>query len=692
MPTSLELLSDPAHGLVREVRPAQLQMASSVEEVLTNGGVYFAEGPVGCGKSFAYLTPSLLAEGRRIVVATAKKQLQDQVVEKDLPAIIGAVGEEAMRPLLRHPDGGTFVAASAMKGKANYACRMLSRKHDPSGDYLSFLQKSRFGDRGDYQGTPPPWWNEATAEGCIGRGCDVSSSCGYLRLKGMVSLSRVVVVNHHLLGSDMYYGHGKMVGGPFDILIVDEAHKLSDGIRAAFTVKVSQSAIQDVFDAVDKTPFSLTAFGGEGNNLLATWQDMFAALPDRHYKEPHSRDIPVFPRGAEAAIRGLEHVDLGLAKTLGQYGVKGDPSDASFWDQIAAVNAGDDVKGGLATLGQARRKFGELARGVRTLQGKIKPLEGEEPEDYEVRKTRILENTVVSAFADRRGRFHINCSPVNLGGIAKNYFKGVKSVVLTSATLAVNDSFDHLEDVVGVKPTKAEVLPSAFDYKKHGFLYVPKDLPFRTRQAPDYQQSVDARVQRAVDLCRLSQGGAFILTTANDELDAFAMRMKHEFPGRAYAQSHAKRDWDGEPAAILAMYRQTPDAILIGSKSFWEGVDVVGGQLRLVIIAKLPFPIYGDPIVKARERLAGDKAFAKVQMVDMLTDLRQGAGRLIRSKDDRGIVAILDSRVWEKSYGRQVRSALQFPVTSNFADCEKQLPRMVEYFKRLEARGPDGDN
>ena len=181
----------------------------------------------------------------------------------------------------------------------------------------------------------------------------------------------------------------------------------------------------------------------------------------------------------------------------------------------------------------------------------------------------------------------------------------------------------------------------------------------------------------------LAGGGAFILTTANDELDEYATALKAKFPGRVFVQGHAKNSWDGDPQAILERYRATPDSVLVGSKSFWEGVDVQGEALRLVIISKLPFPMVNDPIVKAREKLAGASAFQQVQMVDMLTDLRQGVGRLIRSKTDRGVVAILDNRLWHKSYGRRVRSILQFPVTSDFAQCESYLPKLAAHFRRL---------
>ncbi len=681
MPTALDFLSDPVLGLIREVRASQQQMASSIEEVLQNGGVYFSEAGTGTGKSLAYLTPSILTSGRRIVVATAKKTLQDQVSGKDLPAVARAVGPEELNRVLTGEDGKKFLLATVRKGNGNYACRLGADKHKPDFFYEDFLRSSKYGDRADFKGAVPTWFPAATAEQCVGKGCKYSSTCGYMRLKGDLSQSRMVVMNHHLLGADMYYGLGKMTGGPFDVLIIDEAHKLAEGIRSAFTVKVSENTVEALINDLKGMPWPFHA----PLKLKEVWEAMFNALPNRHYKEPHTREITVFPEHSETVIDGLGEIDIELAKTLKLYGVTGGPSDPEMWAAIGEVQD-DEVKGFLASLAQARRKMAETSRGILTMQGRVKPLENEEPEDYDMRKSRILENTVAYGAADHRGTFHLYCAPINMGGLVKNYFKSVKSVVLTSATLAVGDKFDHVSDVVGVDSTKCEVLPSTFDYSAQGFLYVPRDIPYRNRNADDYEEIMKHKVNRALYLCQLSQGGAFVLTTANDELDMFASALKRAFPGRVFVQGHGRNAWDGDPATILEQYLRTPNSILVGSKSFWEGVDVVGERLRLVIISKLPFPIFNDPIVKARERVAGAAAFQRVQLVDMLTDLRQGAGRLIRSKTDRGVVAVLDSRIWEKRYGKQVRTALQFPVTDSLAQCETYLPKFVSYFQRMNQK------
>lgn len=668
------LLSDPTLGLVSEVRPSQLRMARHVTRVLADGGAAFVEAGVATGKTFAYLVPTLLAQGRRVVVATAKKQLQDQVVGKDLPAIGTALGD-GMRPLLLDANGVPQLLATPLKGKGNYACRSLGvplSKKDPDGLYDYFLSMSRYGDRADYPGYVPRWWGGATAEECVGKRCPQADECGFIRVKREATQSKVVIVNHHVLGAEMFYGLGKLVGGPYDVLIVDEAHKLADGVRAAFTNRLSEDSIETIVALLARTS---TAFPMV-KRLVAPWSRMFSSIPNRHWREPSLRDIPAL--GDDQAV---DDVLGALATSLGEI----DKTLELFGDDDSMMES--SVQRDLALMSQARRRLDGLERGVRLGQGRVSLKEGEDEMEYEQRREKLLANTAVYASQDHQGNVQVHCAPIELGGIAKQYLSQIRTVVLCSATLAINGSFEHVSRMTGLVPAVTDVLPSPFDYDRQGFVYVPRDLPVVPRTADNYEQVGRDRVERICRLVELSNGGAFVLTTANDELDAIASELKRRFPGRTFAQGHRKNQWDGDPQSVLTQYLGVPNAILVGSKSFWEGVDVVGGQLRLVIVAKLPFPQYGDPIIKARERVA-ENAFRDVQMADMLIDLRQGVGRLIRSKEDRGCVAILDSRVWTKSYGGAALSSLPWSrdvVTSDLAIVEKYLPKYAAYFNRKVA-------
>jgi Rad3-related DNA helicase len=698
MRTVTDYLTDPAHGLVREARPPQIIMANSIEEVLRDGGAYFCEAPVATGKTYAYLLPALLAAGRRVVVATAKKGLQDQIVGKDFPTL---------KRVLNQPSA----TAIPLKGKGNYACELsamtiLAKNPDDGAPYMDFLRRNLYGDRAEYPGMPPRWWGSASAEDCVGKRCDYFDNCGYVRLKRDVSQSKLIVINHHVLGAEMYFGHGKLVGGPYDVLIIDEAHTLAAGIRSAFTHRVSEDSITALNDLLKRTSSTFPSIG----KLLEPWKAMFEAVPNRHYQEANAKEIPVFqPVLALAAIDGLRALAVELAKSTEVFSKEDESEEPREYAPIddglsefdeemrgievdlahEAVRKEEGNARDLAFLAQATRRVDSLLRGLQTAQGVVDPdLEVTNPEEQAMRRERILANTAIYATQDDRGRFGINCAPVSVGGIAGKYFSAIKTIVVCSATLAVNDAFDHVTSMTGLSPAKAEVLPTSFNYDAQGFVFVPRELPAIGRNNPDYAVVMQRRVDMAVKLVELSDGGAFILTTANDELDAFAVALKQRFPGRTFVQGHRKNPWDGDPNAALKLFKATPDSILVGSKSFWEGVDVPGGALRLVIMAKLPFPQFNDPIIKARERLAGKDAFRDVQMVDMLIDLRQGVGRLIRSKDDRGCVAILDSRIWDKTYGGAVRRALPWSnaaITSDMKVCERFIPRFVAHFRRTPA-------
>jgi ATP-dependent DNA helicase DinG len=688
MRDAMTLLSDPAQGLVREIRPSQIRMAGNVARVLAEGGAYFVEAGVATGKTFAYLLPVLATPGRRVVVATAKKQLQDQIIGKDLPALAAALGQELQAALI-DDEGRPQIIATSRKGNGNYACRVLAQERNPGQGYERFLSSSRHGDRADYEGAAPAWWAEASAEDCVGRRCPQAPDCGFMRMKREMAQSKIVVVNHHVLGVEMRYGLGKLVGGPYDVLIVDEAHKLADGVRGAFTTRMSRRVVEQASEQLNATfsPFPQVAA------LVRTWGALFERLPNSHWRDPHLREVPVFGENDESmdgVFAALEDAWDEVDGTLERFGLgDGQDGDADIADYSP------DLQKDLSVMIRSRRKLDDLKRGLQLAQGRIPRRKGEEDEAYEQRRTRLLGGTAIYGSNEERFGFQLYCAPVGLDGIMSGFLKSVKTVVMTSATLAVNGTFDHLEAMTGVKPAITDVLASPFDYDAQGFVYVPRDaaqVPRAGKNAPEadnkpYLDALRLRVDRAVRLVELSDGGAFVLTTANEELDAFAHALKARFPGRVFAQGHKGNEWDGDPPTALDKFRSVENSVLIGSKSFWEGVDVVGGALRLVIVAKLPFPQLNDPIVKAREKLSASP-FAEVQMADMLIDLRQGVGRLIRSRGDRGCVAILDNRIWAKRYGGTVLNALPWSrslVTTDLATCERYLPLFARHFARKVA-------
>lgn len=687
MTTALDLLRDPSLGLVKEARPAQLKMAESIERILADGGVYLVEAGTGVGKSYAYLVPALLAEGRRVVVATAKKALQDQILGKDLPRISEVMKKQGLPPPL-DGDKKPQIPGCVVKGKGNYACRFLAEKAEPGAfpqAYFEWLDRSPFGDQADYPGEPPRAWPRATAEDCIGQGCDHHADCGYIRLRQNMRQSRVVVLNHHLLGFDMFYGLGTLVGGAYDTLVVDEAHKLAEGVRAAFTVKLAENSIPRLVELLDRRApsWTFTAL----RVLAGPWTSMFVAFKEacrtRGKKIQELFSAPVFPAGTDEVEAGLKQAAEELEKTVSAYVEK---KGESFIETLAAaVQNVDDgaVKAELAAVGNAWRQVDGFRRGLHRMQ--TAPSE-DDP---------ISRNTAVYGGwqGTNPAQVVMHAAPVDVGGIVKAYLSALKSTVMTSATLAINRKFDHVE----AQATRSEILESPFDYGKQGFVYIPRDLPVLERKHPEYAASLEKRAERVVKLALLARGGTFVLTTANSELEQIAVALSREPSLAVFAQDffrpadqerpRAKNLVWGTPQAILQSYLEAPNGVLVGSKSFWEGIDVSGERLRLVIMAKLPFPMLTDPVVQARKEAAGEAWFNRVFVNDMLVDLRQGVGRLIRSQTDRGAVSILDSRVWRSAYGAQVISALPFPknvVTADFAWCERYIPRISTYFKRLQ--------
>lgn len=673
MSYALNLLSDPSLGLVREVRKPQLEMAATIEEVLEHGGVYFVEGPVGCGKTFAYLTPALLKTGRRVVVATAKKQLQDQIHLKDIPTIKHAADPAMLSQGLLTAAGIPQTCSVVLKGKSNYACAYHAGPFDPPAEYKTFLRTSKYGDLTDYPHKLPVWNSKATAEHCVGRACPIRKDCGYVALRGELASSKIVVVNHHLVGAEIAMGHGKIVGGDYDTLIIDEAHTLADGIRSAFTIRVSAGDIQKLVKEVDKAPSPVVM----GKALMPHWHELFRPFEGRSDRET-ALETPVFPGDIDHIMVMLKDMQDEYTGLLKRAGVPC-PDDVNEDIDIKALDALSDDADTLrwcATYIAGRKRVYALRAGLQAMQGNTKRFEGESDEAYLNRRTQVLANTVISGAADRHGNYGISACPIQVGGLAKKYFQGIKTVVVTSATLAYEGKFDAVVAAVGVQPTHMAALATTFDYKKQGFAYVPKNLVTRPRSDGGYNASMLEKVERAIWLCDLSKGGAFVLTTANDELDIFATHMKAAFPGKVFAQKHSRNPWDGDPPAVLAKFLETPDAILIGAKSFWEGVDVPGRQLRMVIIPRLPFPIATDPVLQALVEKAGGGVvgFNRVTVPAMITDLRQGVGRLIRTQKDLGTVAILDDRMWTKPYGATARRYVSFGITPEDGTCEKAVP------------------
>lgn len=644
-----------ANDLIKDVRPGQVEMGRLIEKALDERGIAAIEGPVGIGKSFAYLLPAMLSK-KRVIISTAKKQLQHQLILKDLPLLAAKIG----RP----------VKFAIYKGKSNYACRRKTRDEIESQKEREVFdnwlyQPNEVGDLTSYQekmGAKPKFWQHVTAEDCVGEQCKHARDCGYYQTRLKMKLADVVVVNHNLVAYDLRFGPNRMLG-QYDALVIDEAHQAPNAFRGAYSVSVTKNTVKGLIRGSDKVGVTF-----DDKALEDAYKAMFNQL--RHKEGT----IPADPFGAHGDT-ALKHL-TDILRTVK--------------DELAGERGGADyLKEDLDDQGH-RESLSErgldLVAYQKSVERAIVALNTiKEPGDNDV----IYVSTLPT------GDKMVTVSPINVGSLVGPKLVTTPTVIVTSATLTVGGRFDDIIDQLGLnrKPaqeveqiqgkvsvrhvTKARDvetlrLESPFNYHKQALLYAPKHLPLPpsgNRDPVVLGQYWDAIAAECTRLIRASGGNTFVLFSSTTDMTEVHKRVSEaDLPHKLITQG-------SDAEAALREYMNTPHSVIFGLKSFWEGVDVQGDKLRLVIIAKLPFPIVSDPVLQARnnqikqdamaqgsnEQRAAGLAFTQIQVPLMVTDLRQGAGRLIRSKRDRGVCAILDPRVWTGSSKR-----VPFPNQQDF--------------------------
>lgn len=595
-----------------EERPSQRKLSEAVADVLDQGGLLLAEAGTGTGKTLAYLLPAVDV-GRRVVVSTGTKNLQEQLVSKDIPLLAKALGRT--------------LNVAVMKGRANYLCLLRFSSFGKAGTFRrleelpvfkaveDWAPRTETGDRVEIEDMPDTvdFWREVSAasENCIGSSCTLFDSCFVTRMRQRALEADIVVVNHHLLCADLAVKDGSygQVIPPYDTLILDEAHLIEDVATQYFGVSVSSHRVEDLCRDVER---ELKAASLDARELRAEVEGL-RVRADRFFghlaRARPGKLTPDWVTGAaaEPALGLLQRVE-GLRAAL--LGVPDRPEPLS----------------GLAA--RAQSLGGELAFVMKA-----------EADDHVY-------------FAETRGRgVYLRATPIDVAGRLKELlFDDVRSAVLTSATLAVDGGFAYVKDRLGLEPTAELMLPSPFRYEEQAILYVPGRMP-----EPLEPSFVDRAADEIVRLLELSHGRAFVLFTSYANMNAVAERLagRVEFP--LLMQGEAPK------AQLLDTFRRTRHAVLLATASFWQGVDVAGEQLSCVIVDKLPFASPGDPVVAARiDRLRrrGANAFGEYQVPVAVLMLKQGLGRLIRSARDRGILAVLDSRLVRKQYGKRFLESL----------------------------------
>ena len=621
-----------------EARDAQLQMAAAVAEVFADGGVLLAEAGTGTGKTLAYLVPAILSRNR-VLISTGTKNLQEQIFFKDLPVL---------RDSLAVPFSATY-----MKGRGNYLClhrfadlRDAGLHSRDEAHYIELIEAWRketaTGDRAEIEDLPEdlPFWTDisASAENCIGSDCPQYQECFVTKMRQRAAESDVVIVNHHLLCADAAVrqsAYGEVIPS-CDYAVVDEAHQLEDVATQYFGIAVSNYRLDDLARDVEKAVSA---------RLISDADREHEIRHDVERVRLHSRDFFGslhmvrfdLPGGATGGSESRVRI---RAQHL-----------ANLWEIAQRLSGAlQALEADLALAPNAPEDVLALARRASEVRANI---------DFLMR----ADDPTYVYFLEVRGRgTFLRAAPIDVSEIIKELLLDeMKATVLTSATLAVDGSFDYVKGRLGIRRAMEIRLDSEFDYSRQAILYLPKRMP-----DPRSREFGSAAAREVVEILRRTQGRAFVLFTSYANLREVQAIASAELHYPLLVQGEAPR------STLLREFKVTPHAVLLATSSFWQGVDVVGEALSCVVIDKIPFASPGDPITAARiEAINADgrSAFGEYQIPLAILTLQQGLGRLIRHRQDRGVLAILDPRLRTMGYGRRFLASLPpAPVTHALDD------------------------
>ncbi len=621
----LEKIFGPGGWLARyhpnyEHRPTQLEMAEAVESAFENHQHLIAEAGTGTGKTLAYLIP-LIRSGRRVVISTGTKNLQEQIFYKDLPFL------KKLFPNLR---------ATLMKGRQNYLCRqklydlekqpVLSGMEDVN-QYAEIAKWEKTTTTGDRAELPTltdksTLWPliDARRETCTGQKCNQFERCFITWMHQRAAEADIIIVNHHLFFADLALKQAEYASllPDYDGLVFDEAHDIEDVATLYFGIHVSNYRVDEL------------ARDAEAALKLKSLDapDVFSAVGELRRRSELFFDLFPSSEGRSAFDNRAEFLEVnrGVYSGLQNSLVRLETEFSRIKDRPEEIN--------------------RLAERAHELRGAFEAVLESQDRNHVY-------------WWERRGRgVFLEASPVDVSGLLRErLFDRVSSVLLTSATLAVGGSFDFLKSRLGFQDAKEKLHPSHFDFGRQALLYLPAHLP--DPREPDFARLATEEI---VQILKASRGRAFVLFTSHGQMQRFFESVRRRVRYPILLQGTAPR------TALLDKFRSTPHAVLFATSSFWQGVDVQGQQLSAVIIDRLPFAVPTDPVVAARIRLInedGGNAFTEFQVPQAVISLKQGFGRLIRSETDRGVLAILDHRIVRKPYGKVFLESLPPYARSN---------------------------
>ena len=632
-------------SLPYEYRPGQLEMAKAVERALEERRHLIVEAGTGTGKTLAYLLPALRT-GQRVIVSTGTKALQDQLFFRDVPFL-----ETLLGPL----------RVCYMKGRANYLCRhkLVALRSQPILSGLEEIdqyrqisdweQTTETGDRAELSGMPESsaLWSklDARTEACLGSTCPDYRRCFITEMRRRALESDIVIVNHHLFFADLSVKQ-EATGAPdagilpeAAAVIFDEAHELEEVASNYFGLSVSNIRFEELArdtdallrgkEGADKLPavtqqlrerarmfFAGLPMAGDGRQPFVGREDFLETSGDLYMS------VRATLRRLEAEMEGLKGIDEapGLRKRVArlrtelEFLLESNASNMVYWMERRVSFGGND-KPARNARSQARTTF-------------------------------------------------LQATPIDVSELLHEMvFDQIPTVVLTSATLTVQGGFEHMRKRLGLTEARELVVPSHFRYDKQALLYLPPNMP--DPREPDFPEAAAECIRRVLEITR---GRAFCLFTSYSQMRDLYERLLPvlDFPLLLHGTAPRK--------ALLEQFRETPNSVLFGTSSFWQGVDVQGEALSCVIIDKLPFAVPSDPVVSARMKAieeAGGKPFFDYQVPAAVLTLKQGFGRLIRSLEDRGVLVLLDPRVRRQRYGQTFLASLPpYRMTAAITDVE----------------------
>jgi ATP-dependent DNA helicase DinG len=637
-----------------EHRPGQVQMAEAVLRAFEERRHLVVEAGTGTGKTLAYLVPAIAAataRSTRVIVSTGTKNLQEQLMGKDIPFLQRVLPKK--------------FSAAYMKGRNNYAClqRIKRAESSPILDGLEdvdhfdevkrWAHDSQAGDRAELIELPEnlSFWRhiDARSETCLGQKCPEYDPCFITRMRQRAQDADIVIVNHHLFFADLALRGGEygQVLPDYSAVIFDEAHQIEDVAAEYFGAQVSSYQIEDMLRDLQTLPIT----DADANKELTKAAARVSRFADHLWLG--------FQQNGRGEEQGRSPV---LPGTFAHKNKQGEIEPTSLGQSYLALDGAlARMDATLDALRDAPPEVDNLLRRVREVRFQLEFIVAGDDKRFVY-------------WLERRGRgTFLRASPIDVSTLLQDkLFDRVETCVLTSATLASANSFRFVRERLGlIEKTDELVAPSGYDYERQSILYLPPRMP-----DPRSPQWAEAAADEIVRLLEVTRGRAFVLSTSLSGMRALYERVAPRVDFPCLVQGDASKTF------LLDKFRQTPHAVLFATSSFWQGVDVRGEQLSCVIIDKLPFAVPTDPVVAARQRFiedAGGSSFYEYSVPQAIISLKQGLGRLIRSATDRGVLSVLDPRLRTQAYGKQFLASL--PVRRTTSD----LAEVARVFETDEA-------